>query len=636
MCAGLAGIAPASAWTVYDLTGPNGYREAVDRLYWSDADKFGSENVPLGASNHVRLELVVDEFTGKVNETRVKLTGFQGFSSVTGLSAEKDFILTLADDNNQATTDGTRLIIPNDFTGNYKTEACSTDETYFFTAGYRNDPESIVYEVRGEYTFYWPSRYASEGSPAQWVGIITESADGEFTIDFDEPGAFLSTSSWSGPKWAFIPNVYQGVPYNSYKAFIIDNYHIETFTPNAYFSCTVTPYNFQGGTKGSFGTPSKMTDIPVKVIMENDGTFKILNLFDTGYTIYPDDNSRFAPGYVTGYYDFENGYATLDGGQYGWHVPGTASYSNARNATLAGRMATIDVTTRKFDSDYNDIELVAQSGTDSKVAHKVIHNHWVSNGGTCRTYLSSGKLEGFPTFSYVVHYMLDGELIRFDSSSAYGDGSLDMSEDVTLDIEHNIVKFGADDKHVFIESDMNINQNDMYVDSYELWIVPGTFSEGSVTGTNFNHENGHNKGTLVMHVDADEMNGNGASKTRAVNDTHKFWKYIPKSEITYKNAQNKYSFYIKANYKPETGLKPTFHGLTTVTDDVITGIENIESEEAVSIKCGNNMISVDAQSVQVYTTTGSLIYDGKGGDIAVDGGIYIVKVGSTVSKVVVR
>lgn len=633
----------ANAWTVYDLTGPEGSRHAVDQLYWSHADNMtrNDYNLPnaLGSSNHVRFELVKDEFTDIVDEQKIKLCGFQGWASPTALSAEKDFIFTLADENNNPTTDGTRLILANDGSRpgiQYGiAESLSTDKTYFITAGYRNTNQDVL-DIVGQYTFYFKNYY-SDGTPAYWEGEISQTYDGEFVVEFSEPAAFLNARSWNGYSYGYQPGG-GGRPYNSNQCYIIDHYRIETFTPNATFTCRMAPYNFVSGTNGSFGSFGDPVEIPVKFTMNADGTFTVLNMFDTGYAIYPDNECRFAPGLVTGYYDATTGTAYLDGGQYGWKDAGVKWNNDGRNAVMPGKLTTIDPSTRKFDATYSDIVISTSGDTEAevttKVEHVVKHNHWVSDGGTLRTLLSSGTLN-IPTFAYVNYFILDGTPAKFTCSPAYGDGSLvPPSTDVTHELNHSLEKFGIDEIRMYVKTTMTPLRNQQYVESYDFYMVPGEYKNGDVLDAAFDHEHGHRLAQPLLHVAADKLNG-AVSRAGA---SHTFETVVPVGEIANTDADGKYSFFVRANYKPESGLAPTFHGLVTVeNDDQVTGIDSAAADnDAAAVTTGNGCIILNGVKAEIYNPAGAMVATGNDETVNVPAGIYIVRTATKAVKVIVR
>jgi len=611
-----ASVFEADAFTVQDLVGDNGV-DAVDRAYWSRADALSEElyfdyksDTPPGASHQIRLEPVTLA-TGAVRNDRVKLVGFTGFNGV-----QRDFILLLADDNNNPVTDGTRLIMENDDYENRSKTANNQLGDYILTAGYRTSGMMLEYAM---YTF--------GGNNPYWVGEISVNSEGEIVIDFDDPVAFLSARS-------FTSKSFTGTTINTNAHRIIDHYHIEIIRPNAYVSGNVYPSTATNLAALKFGAGKAHEPFPAKVTMDGNGRFSIVNLTGDGYAMYQTgDQMRHAFYGLQGGYDLTTGEAWLDGGQearilnWSW-----GSYAHRTNVRF-GKVANVNTSTGKFD--FNDVKGSAQA--KEGMHHNAPHTYWVTNGGTCRTF-SEGMSLTFPTFAYVFYNFIESSSTeQMQSSEAYGGTTIAVDgADITLNTDMTLDLVGINDTHIRVEATLDALENTDHVDAYELWMVPGKHADGAVNSTPFNHENGHENAVLLQRVSASEPAM--ATYASGAPATYKFNRLIAKADLAPANTHpdDVYSFFVKAHYNPATNLAPTFHNL--VSDPlVVTGIDGVDFE-AAAITAGAGVIRVagtDAPAA-VYTVSGAKVYEGTDRTISVAAGIYIVKAGDTTAKVVVR
>lgn len=173
-------------------------------------------------------------------------------------------------------------------------------------------------------------------------------------------------------------------------------------------------------------------------------------------------------------------------------------------------------------------------------------------------------------------------------------------------------------------------KNSDFVNNFDLYLVKGNHTSVAGNEAFSNTEKGHNDAIAL---------GEYAVTTQAGDADVNFNVTLPLSKIAEidPEGEGKYTVYVKANYKPETGLAPTFHALTPVTADVMTGVGETFATEA-AITAAKGMINVANYNgiVEVYNAQGALIYSGNANEIPVAAGIYMVKAGSINAKVLVK
>lgn len=642
VCA-LAGVTlNVQAYTVDQIIGRGAYKDAADETYFSDYDKYSYDETALGHSSHIRLSKVIeDDRTGAVSATKIKVEGFTGFTGSKGEAGfvKGDFTFVLTDENGTPDADGEYLYLENDvyikssgygYPTTYTALGpnASADGNYYITGGqhivvsdYSYYPYSFGYKKSTYiYTYY------------DWYGKITETADGEYRIEFSQP-AIMSPASIGPAEWI------QGFKTNP--LYIIDHYAIETFTPNATFKCKVAPFTYNYDDRGSYGTAVEK-EFPVKYTLNGDGTFSVLNLVGEGFAIGRSETAMSAPRLYTGKYDAETGTATLDGGQYAYLMTRNIGYQNNRTFWHHGALTTVRTGNSIFDKNFKDVVIrrnhAGEAGEISHLYHFASKTMWVSNGGTCRTYLSTGSNMKLQPFAFVSYGAVSG-IYQYDSSSAYTDGEFDTHEDVTLNLSHEVQTFGMNENDFYVMTDMHVVANDQYVESYELWMAPKKDANDVNSGYYTHEENGHELGQRLATVYAGSLNGQASVTSRAAGSAnHRFKVTQPISTIREKDDKNKYVFYIKANYKPETGLGATFHGLT-IPEEISTGVDREWSdtpEAQIKAVAGGIEVTGAEGTVEVHTPGGALIYRGEGGFIGLESGLYVVSANGNARKVAVR
>lgn len=301
------------------------------------------------------------------------------------------------------------------------------------------------------------------------------------------------------------------------------------------------------------------------------------------------------------------------------------------------------------------------------VHHNDAEHAWVTNGGSRRTF------EGFSlTFKDPLLFFMNDAGPKSPSGryeDKFGEGfdgwafgyhilrasavykNMSIGRDVTLDVDLNLNHYGVNDEQVYVNATLREYANYDYVDNYEIYMVPGKFKSISDAGFAHHLDNGHENAFCI----SDHLTGMvipAAAREAASEVTrpeggvgeHTFNLMVPVKKLLGSSDPNKgYTFFIKANYKKDeaTGepmLAPTFHSMVYL-DNTTTGIADAGVDTpAALIHVSDGVINIDGteQEAAVYATSGALIYRGFDRAIPVAPGIYIVRVGATATKTIVR
>lgn len=345
------------------------------------------------------------------------------------------------------------------------------------------------------------------------------------------------------------------------------------------------------------------------------------------------------------------------------------SYSNYDLYNVEYKLCTWDGIVTNSSSDGKGVVTpgaVAKYDERNEVHHNDIEHGWVTNGGKRRTWGSETIWFEDPILFFNkshrsnrpgnVPYDLGTGFKNWNhmynmpkSSAVYYD--MVIGEDVTLDINLKINNYGVDDKNVYVNATMNELKNYQHVDHYELYIVPGKFN--SITDAEFNHhlETGHVNAicasdyanTWTPKNRVADINPDAARPNGGVGE-HTFNVVIPASALGGATDKDKgYTVFVKAIYKDKsaynasTDLTPTFHNLAYV-NTTTTGVESITEPEAAKVYAvaGNIVIEGSEAAAEVYAASGALVYSGADRTIAVTPGVYIVRLGDTATKLVVK
>lgn len=623
-----AALAPGlalSAFTVDDLVVDNGIY-AIESLYWSKADQYISlytgecqyEHAPLGLSKSLHFEYVKD-VNGNVLPKFVKLVGFRGFTGTMSYT-DRDFIFTIADENNNATEDGTRLILPNDddWGADYagmvylNFESCvSTDGKYMLGALYAIDPKYYLDMFDYIPYLYRYGKQTTYGSPsvAQWVGEMSRNSEGNVVVEFNSPAIFYPTGYGSRSGYGAGYYIDRQNGWNVTHPKIIEHLTIETFRPTGFLKVTEYPTTTSG-----YSSTGTVSVVPYKMDVNPDGTFSVVNLTGYGYARCADPVDRVIPGTLSGYAD--GGRMVLTGGQLMdvYHHPSTLNSVGARGYDATLKVARLtNFPARNFD--YEDV--VGEMSSDATIAHTSETNFWVFPGD-CRTVIKGASLKIGP-FAGVYHDTTSGEIYRSTSAFSIESEGGTAETDVTLDCKITSCNCSFDEAEMikYVDCTFEVNKNDMYVESYDIYMIPA----GKVSGNPTNNEdflagNGHSAAIYVGTVTADSNSQTTYPKAYNVSTS-----VLLDNAIA--DAANEYYFFIAANYRSDisvaslksvsraaSSLHPTFHSL--FAPGSVTAIDGISASEAGDTE----------------------YYDLHGRRVAAPGqGIYLRRQGSSVSKI---
>lgn len=624
-----AALAPGlalSAFTVDDLVVDNGIY-AIESLYWSKADQYINlytgecdyEHAPLGLSKSLHFEYVKD-VNGNVLPKFVKLVGFRGFTGTMSYT-DRDFIFTIADENNYPTEDGTRLILPNDdsWGSNYagmvylNFESCvSTDGKYMLGALYAIDPKWYLDMFDYIPYLYQYGKNTSSGctpTKQQWVGEMSRNSEGNVVVEFAEPAIFYSTG-YSGTYGRGAGKYVQNsISVNTTHPKIIEHLTIETFRPTGFLKVTEYP-----ATTSGYSSTGTVSVVPYKMDVNPDGTFSVVNLTGYGYARCADPVDRVIPGTLSGYTD--GGRMVLTGGQLMdvYHHPSVLSGVGGRSYDATLKVARLtNFPARNFD--YEDV--IGEMSSDATIAHTSATNFWVFPGD-CRTVIKGASLKIGP-FAGVFHDTTSGEIYHSTSAFSIESEGGTAETDVTLDCKITSCNCSFDEAEMikYVDCTFEVNKNDMYVESYDIYMIPAGKVWGNPTNNqDFQDENGHTHAIYVGSVTADSNSQTTYPKAYNVSTSVLLDKTIA-------DAANEYYFFIAANYRSDisvaslksvsraaSSLHPTYHSL--LSPGTVTAIDGISASEAG-----------DAE-----------YYDLHGRRVATPGqGIYLRRQGSSVSKI---
>lgn len=280
------------------------------------------------------------------------------------------------------------------------------------------------------------------------------------------------------------------------------------------------------------------------------------------------------------------------------------------------------------------------AGKLSHRKHEV--NRWsVNDGGAVTTH----QLESIYKFGQSRRYStLTGTYTdHVDSIVITANNGGDCTHDVKMQI--NEFDFNPRNGHLKTTVTTHSHKNFDNVDYYDLYIVPGTYTSAADAGFKHHFEKGHEDAALVKAGCIDTAMEDGEIITNYITvapHTNDALKGLGLEDVAALDddpepVKKPYTLFLKAHYKPETGLEPTFHALATQL--TTTGLEDLEAKsEEAAISAATGMIVIDGSDAvaEVYTTSGALVYAGADREIAVPAGLYIVRVGNQTAKVVVK
>lgn len=283
------------------------------------------------------------------------------------------------------------------------------------------------------------------------------------------------------------------------------------------------------------------------------------------------------------------------------------------------------------------------TSTDGNVAHQNYDkNAWVKADGGAVSTTGGATVYTFNT-SNIYSQMTGNTLYGYDKVVITAGEGGDCTHDVKMQI--NEFDFNPRNGHLKTTVTTHSHKNFDNVDYYDLYIVPGTYTSAADAGFKHHFEKGHEDAALVKAGCIDTAMEDGEIITNYITvapHTNDALKGLGLEDVAALDddpepVKKPYTLFLKAHYKPETGLEPTFHALATQL--TTTGLEDLEAKsEEAAISAATGMIVIDGSDAvaEVYTTSGALVYAGADREIAVSAGLYIVRVGNQTAKVVVK
>lgn len=530
-----------------------------------------------------------------------------------GIAGSLDFVFDLVDTNGNLTTDGVSLQIPGNRT-------CANGTTADGIGGWMLSPtkqRKLTFDV-----------YHNQ----PWKLDITRNNNGKLCfrdnyLNEDINGMLIN---------------FNGMTYPNYWAILIDWADFEPFEGTG---IAMDEYSHWADNNGTVVCTQTITrEYPVNVKLDfTKNTFSIANFSNLGYawndkdgafihpedgfptfgkpyditgTIIPEENklvfdadqcSRFQFMYQTEYFDYLGWQ-----GYYGWFKFKLAKF------TFDSSEVTGKVTGYYYEPE------------EGKPQHneKSVDHHWVTNHGRRRTFdKMSIEIEPYTygIWDLATKFPYQPNFIDSYNNTVISNG------DCTLDVDLILEQAGwdSDDQNGYVKASIKTNANDMYVDHYDILVIGGYHDYIDEAGFQIDNEKyGLGVRNAKVLVDGETDNRFGTvtkpAATRAANNTvgshdYSIDHWVMKDFIADQlNDKGEYTFFIRANYKPETGLAPTFHALTHASGaPTPTGITNMTADDNVP----------------------AVYYNLNGIEVAEDDltpGIYICRRGATAKKVVIK
>ena len=222
--------------------------------------------------------------------------------------------------------------------------------------------------------------------------------------------------------------------------------------------------------------------------------------------------------------------------------------------------------------------------------------------------------------------------------------SMDFMLPDTPSATMKVDKFGFNDEDgLYVKGELINVANDRMVESYEIYAVPGKYTKITDNGFDCHPEHGHSNAISLTGYDYTLNPANAAAKIVS-KDNRTFEKLLPPSVMLANgwDLNNKeYTFYVRFNFKSSAVSRAAgavgFGAMGSSGDGTVTSVGEILGGSDVDIRvAGGEIVVSGAENVEVYTVSGTQVYAGGEGSVAVQPGMYVVKAGQTVKKVVVK
>lgn len=462
------------------------------------------------------------------------------------------------------------------------------------------------------------------------------------TINKDENGKFYFTSQTAFTLVSYkcdyiILEEFWGYVYGAYEFWPVRTWSSAIYEPFEYNGTGTDTYTeIQAYESGydmdlnaylyDFRKTDFTTDREYKAMVTREGNnISIVNLGNNGYAI----NSNYRMSGINATLNPEDHTVTIVPDQQAmW---GSIYYNAGNNI---GNLNFVLRSTPASEEGKAADPTVVGTYTEDGVNHNEIEHHWVTNDGKRRTY--EGMTINLPAYAYYYDvanepdayagfrggqgYEPDSFYLRYMDylPGEYSNTTISAGPDVTVDVELVLDEVGTENGKVRATGKIVTNKNDMYVDHYELCVVPGRYTsindhEGFL---NASAEHGHTDATNIHSGDYD-YHGAGAktmarAEASANGHDYTFDKVFDASEVG--STGKDYTFFVKAVYDTDNhpGLTPTFHSMQS-KEPQSTGIDGVEFDD------------IDAQP-EYYNLQGVRVMEPE------QGNIYIVRRGTSASK----
>lgn len=569
-------VAPsASAYTVKQILDDCEYMVANFNCMANIAEVYGGELVQ---SQGIHLS--------QAGKNQIKFSGFMG---------KLDFVFTLVDENGNPTEDGNELKILS------STVACG-GELFGSSKWY-------IYpcQITRQYDWYmgYILKQVSDPSYNFYIEILKDD-NGKLYMKGEQPirlyTADSATNFLSG--MTSTSQLHTGLYFWDTYFYPMECNGVATdrFVDYDYTPHKATP----SGNIDIFEVSSVNRQYGVNVTFDKaKGTFSIMNFGNNGYGINPQQTTFVVGGTI----DEDNKMLIFNKNQFAkW------AYCLAGTNYIGdyGEYNEYQIERFSLDKDYEvRDELFGYYTEEHGLHHNDATHSWVTNKGKRKTYEDELRITVEPytyyrnAFNYYVLNFLGG----------YHDTEIDASIDVTLDVDLTLTKSEYHPElGIWLEGSVKTNKNSMYVDHYELMVVEGRWDHIEQEGFLPCAENGHEQ-AKVFHV-------NLPVQTRAIDTDDKshlnfgFSKVVKPQDFGFTPSDKGCTAFIRAHYKEETGLTPTFHSMQYLEVGKPTSIEGVDDD----------IITSDAPA-EYYTLQGVRV------DAPEKGQVYIVRRGTAVSKV---
>lgn len=210
---------------------------------------------------------------------------------------------------------------------------------------------------------------------------------------------------------------------------------------------------------------------------------------------------------------------------------------------------------------------------------KHIEHGWVTNHGKRVTY--EGAMIEIEPYVYSNLEIIPQIWKEMPWGDSYTNTKI-YERDCTLDVDLNLdrVEWDSQNQVAHVEASIVTKKNDKHVDHYDIMVVGGHYDYIDDKGFHIDHEAGFERAKMIPEsakVAGTETTLSRASEvgTHDYKIDHWFGKDFMQD---HHNTDGKFTFFIRANYKPETLLTPTFHSLQYIDRPIPTGIETLGTD----------------------------------------------------------